>query len=81
VWLGLTDSAKEGEWRFVSSPYSIYNNTALPEYFDWHKGEPNNAYNHEHCAQIWKEEGYQWNDQDCTQATAVSFCQKPANPQ
>ena len=42
-WVGLTDEAKEGEWRWVNGELAMRNQTS------WRNGEPNNAKNNENC--------------------------------
>ena len=54
MWIGLTDEAKEGEWRWV-------NNTLLSAgYINWSAGQPDNAGLGEHYAQ--RLANKKWND-------------------
>ena len=46
AWIGLTDEAYEGEWRWLNDEI------ALPNQTPWNKGEPNNYQNNEDCAQL-----------------------------
>uniref|UniRef100_A0A672HWA5 C-type lectin domain-containing protein n=1 Tax=Salarias fasciatus TaxID=181472 RepID=A0A672HWA5_SALFA len=60
MWIGLTDDAQEGTWRWVDGTLV---NTSY-----WFKGEPNNDYygKEEDCAQLNNRvEGYGWNDGFC----------------
>ncbi|XP_034146960.1 C-type lectin domain family 4 member E-like isoform X2 [Esox lucius] len=66
-WIGLTDSEKEGTWRWVDG-------TTPPTPQFWRQGEPNNAHEDENCVvfnsftnslgNIWS-----WNDQPCSLKT------------
>jgi len=76
VWLGATDIAKEGEWRWSYgdvfwSDFDVLGENN-PSYFHWSKYEPNNG-NHrlrnEHCATMKPYEG--WNDVNCDTAAQI----------
>ena len=53
IWLGLTDVAKEGDWRWVTGKRLSYRN--------WEKGEPNNTGHQEHYAHL-RKGLMKWND-------------------
>ena len=72
-WIGLTDSAKEGDWKWTDG-------TGLTGYTNWRSSEPNNA-SGEDCVEIklgnYGKKYYdaEWNDLDCS--LHVSFiCEK-----
>ncbi|XP_032868215.1 C-type lectin domain family 17, member A-like [Amblyraja radiata] len=68
-WIGLSDSASEGDWRWVDG--TDYQSTVT----FWDKGEPNDANNGEDCGEI---NGVgQWNDQPCENKQKW-ICEKPA---
>ncbi len=54
-WLGLTDLASEGVWRWMDGSPLTYEN--------WYEGEPNNWRDEEDCASFWV--GPAWNDIRC----------------
>ncbi|XP_053474750.1 uncharacterized protein LOC128604003 [Ictalurus furcatus] len=57
AWIGLSDRAVEGDWKWVDS-------TPLTTKF-WASGEPNNE-GDEDCAEIFSLNGNFWNDQKCS---------------
>lgn len=59
VWLGMTDSAVEGVWRYAAGPQT----GALVDFTAWTPGEPNNWQGNEDQA-TFKSVG--WNDYDGT---------------
>ncbi|MEM9489537.1 MAG: C-type lectin domain-containing protein [Myxococcota bacterium] len=78
LWLGYTDIATEGSWQWI-------NGAAQDAYRPWGRGEPNNANNNEHCAEmvVGPEDGDlagAWNDGICTgQRDYVCECDPLAN--
>ncbi|XP_026798874.3 CD209 antigen isoform X1 [Pangasianodon hypophthalmus] len=67
AWIGLSDIATEGEWKWVDG-------TPLTTMY-WRTGEPNNA-NEEDCAEIFEPHDTKcWNDQKCSDL-APWICEK-----
>ncbi|MBI5848814.1 MAG: hypothetical protein HZB31_12880 [Nitrospirae bacterium] len=57
VWIGGTDEASEGDWRWITGETWSYDN--------WNSGEPNNVGSGENCLD-YKDDGAQgWNDAAC----------------
>ena len=44
AWVGLTDEANEGEWRWLNGEIALSNQIA------WEKGQPNDYKNSQNCA-------------------------------
>jgi hypothetical protein len=71
VWIGLTDAAREGDWR---SPAGL-----APTFTAWRAGEPNNVGpGGENCA-TWGPLDGRWNDLRCD-ARAQSICRGVVAP-
>lgn len=67
MWIGLTDAAAEGEWRWASGSRMSW--TA------WQRGEPND-FDTENCVELWADT-WTWNDFDCG-ARRPFVCEAPA---
>ncbi|XP_028293329.1 CD209 antigen-like protein E [Gouania willdenowi] len=67
-WIGLTDSAKEGTWKWVNGNF-------LGDGY-WNDGEPNNA-NNEDCVSVYARQNFfkAWNDERCT-SSLKWICEK-----
>ncbi|XP_072925308.1 CD209 antigen-like protein C isoform X2 [Hemitrygon akajei] len=59
-WIGLSDAASEGDWRWVDG--TDYSSSSL----NWMEGEPNDDKNAEDCAEILV--GGKWNDLACDES-------------
>ena len=62
-WIGLTDLAHEGSWRWIKIPNM---RIQWPENVHWAAREPNNLKNNEDCAEIGRIYGnWKTNDLSC----------------
>lgn len=60
VWLGASDQADEGVWRWVTAEAMVFTN--------WRLGEPNNGGDSgvpEHCMIVEADNGGTWDDRPC----------------
>ena len=58
MWVGASDEASEGDWRWVDS--------GLPLNFTyWITGQPDNGATIEHCLEIFHGSQQGWNDRMC----------------
>lgn len=72
-WIEATDLAREGDFHFGLS------HTRVP-WTNWKSGEPNNANGNEDCVHIREEDGYKWNDIDCSASYLNrALCEKWTN--
>ncbi|XP_019634487.1 PREDICTED: uncharacterized protein LOC109477591 [Branchiostoma belcheri] len=78
-WIGLTDSANEGDWVFQDG-----GTLASAGYSNWNPGEPNNAANdpnvEEDCARM-RQVNSKWNDAVCSTTAPGFVCQLDATQQ
>ncbi|XP_070548182.1 uncharacterized protein [Ptychodera flava] len=66
-WIGLHDMRLEDQWQWINGRSAIYSN--------WASGEPNNAFNNEHCAHIMGSRDGLWNDMRCTHPIGCELCE------
>ena len=73
-WMGASDVASEGAWRWVAGPESgtqfwsgnDSGNTVGGNYANWASGEPNDSSGNEDCAQFLSGGSGEWNDLPCS---------------
>ena len=65
-WMGLTDEAVEGEWRWVDTNDKM-------TFSGWGQGQPDG---NEDCAEFWKGVNYKWNDSTCSWENRKAICEK-----
>ena len=51
AWIGITDSGKEGNWRFPTT-MKQFDPSHHGNLFHWHAGEPNNGWGNQDCARV-----------------------------
>ncbi|XP_019572683.2 C-type lectin domain family 4 member K [Rhinolophus sinicus] len=74
-WIGLTKAGSDGDWKWVDdTPFD----KVLSRRF-WIPGEPNNAGNNEHCANLLKYSLQSWNDALCDK-NFLFICKRPYKP-
>ncbi|XP_011363916.1 C-type lectin domain family 4 member K [Pteropus vampyrus] len=75
-WIGLTKTGSEGDWYWVDdTPFDKVQSMRF-----WIPGEPNNAGNSEHCANLKMSSLQSWNDASCD-SHFLFICKRPYNPQ
>lgn len=67
-WIGATDQAIEGLWKYYPSEESL-------TYSGWYPGEPN-SHASGNCAAIKEDLGYKWFDVGCD-AGNYAICEQP----
>lgn len=80
-WMGASDAAIEGDWRWVTGPETgeaFWSGDELGsvvpgEYENWNAGEPNDAGSNEDCGQFLSGGSGQWNDLPCTLTTLPGY--------
>jgi hypothetical protein len=72
IWLGGTDSAQEGTWRWQDGAV-FYQSGKAVLFCDWKPGEPDNIAAGDDCLTICQVTG--WNDLDCS-TKAHHICEK-----
>lgn len=73
-WMGASDSASEGDWKWVTGPETgtsfwsgDENGSAVGDaYENWNTGEPNDSGSNEDCAQFLSGGSGSWNDLPCS---------------
>ncbi|XP_029792177.1 C-type lectin domain family 4 member K [Suricata suricatta] len=74
-WIGLTKAGSEGDWYWVDdTPFNKVQSARF-----WIPGEPNNAGNNEHCANIKMSSLQSWNDASCDNKF-LFICKRPYIP-
>ena len=80
-WMGASDSAVEGAWRWVTGPESGIQfwsgasggSTVGGRYANWSNLEPNDSGSNEDCAQFLTGGSGKWNDLPCTVTTLPGY--------
>ena len=80
-WMGASDVASEGVWRWVTGPESGTQfcsgnnpcNSVSGRYANWNSGEPNDSSNNEDCGQFLSGGSGQWNDLPCSGTTLPGY--------
>lgn len=80
-WMGASDSAVEGAWRWVTGPESgtqfwsgaSGGSTVGGRYANWSSLEPNDSGGNEDCAQFLAGGSGKWNDLPCTGTTLPGY--------
>lgn len=70
AWLGGTDAAVEGVWRWAAGPeagqqFSVAGGSFAGAFVTWSPSQPDNAGGTEHCLHIYRYFGNTWNDVPC----------------
>ena len=76
-WIGASDLAVEGEWRWVDG--------SIADYTHWDTAQPDNTGDRQHCARIFQapiDAGRPggWDDRDCATAEAFMCTAREAGP-
>lgn len=80
-WMGASDSASEGAWRWVTGPESgtqfcqgnINCVSVSGRYTNWNTGEPNDSGGNEDCGQFLAGGTGKWNDLPCSGTTLPGY--------
>eukprot|EP00091_Calanus_sinicus_P007065 TRINITY_DN1794_c0_g1_i6.p1 TRINITY_DN1794_c0_g1~~TRINITY_DN1794_c0_g1_i6.p1 ORF type:complete len:149 (-),score=9.90 TRINITY_DN1794_c0_g1_i6:9-455(-) len=70
-WIGLTDEAQEGTWRWAESHQT-------PTWTNWSSGNPDNGHGNEDCVYMWSKTEHKWNDDGCNDRQAHGLCETAA---
>ena len=68
VWIGGTDSTKEGSWTWTEP-------TDAMSFTDWGPNQPNNNYNNQDCLSLYMQYDFMWADENCL-TTYKYICEK-----
>lgn len=79
IWIGASDSAVEGDWKWISGPETdtlfwrgVGNGTTQGgNYASWSNGEPNNASNEDAAVTNWNGPAGLWNDLSTTNTGSI----------
>lgn len=80
-WMGASDSASEGAWRWVTGPENGTQfcsgnnpcNSVSSRYTNWNTGEPNDSSSNEDCGQFLAGGTGRWNDLPCSGTTLPGY--------
>ena len=59
LWLGANDLGETGKYIWYATGRQL-------DFSNWSKGNPDNYKGLEHCAHIWDQTDFEWNDTVCT---------------
>ncbi|CAL8329364.1 unnamed protein product [Boreogadus saida] len=68
IWLGATDEASEGMWRWVDGTVLSADNPS------WSRGKPDGGKDKNCLRRVWKKTNYKWTDESC-EAKYYQLCE------